>query len=170
MRKIAFLLSVLIPAISLCQVVGDLRFDTNIKYVRGPKIESFHPELVHVTSFSQNAKKIIDEINSLERGVPPGGPEIIKWFWTGYPKTYKGWGIESKEIEKRGWSGSGRLFLYQVSVSCDTCGAYLPKYVYDVYFEYRDGGDADLAEDGLKVYQNKDSTILYAKRAYDKLK
>lgn len=90
---------------------------------------------------------------------PPGYFEILKWYWTGFPKVHNGWKVEFTEVMyMHGYTEGIKSDI--VNVTCDTCG-YLEKYSYNISFCY---GYKD--EASLIVTQNRDSTDKYFKIEY----
>jgi len=90
---------------------------------------------------------------------PPGYFEIMKWYWTGFPKEYYGWEVEFKEGQYlHGWTEG--IKWDQVNLSCKSCG-YLDRYTYDVTLTY--GYDS---KSTLEVRQNEDTADKYMKKKY----
>jgi hypothetical protein len=94
---------------------------------------------------------------------PPGYFEIMKWYWSGFPKKYNGWEVEfEKGGNIHGWTEG--VYWDKVNLSCKKCG-YLDRYTYDVTFSYGYNDEAT-----LKVTQNKDTTGKYMNKKYPKPK
>lgn len=92
---------------------------------------------------------------------PPGGFEIMKWYWNGFPKIHNGWAVNvEQKMYMHGWTEGIKHSI--VNVTCDTC-KYLCKYSFDVILSY---GYNDKTE--LSVTQNKDTTNKYFKIHYPK--
>lgn len=86
----------------------------------------------------------------------PGSFQMMKWYWTGFPKTYGGWKIDFRETFRMTGYTEGYIFS-EVNLRCDTCGL-LSKYTYNIYLKYGMGD-----EDQLSVSLNKDTTDKYFK-------
>jgi hypothetical protein len=90
---------------------------------------------------------------------PPGYFEIMKWYWTKFPKTYNGWAIEVQEIFYiHGYTEGTKLD--KLNITCDTCG-YFKKYTDDLVLSY--GYDDEAS---LRITQNKDTLNKYSKLQY----
>lgn len=92
---------------------------------------------------------------------PPSDMDIIKWFVNGFPKRHNGWELEYRQaLFMYGYtSGSSHYILH---ATCDNCG-YLPKYTYDIYYDY---GNEDAST--LKVILNRDTVNKYFNLQYKK--
>lgn len=84
----------------------------------------------------------------------PSNWDLVIFYVNGSPKVIRGWNLEQKPVW--GMYGCTEGWLHdRINITCDTCG-YLPKYTFDVHYEYGYGDTST-----IRIILNRDTINKY---------